>query len=111
MSPMTRIALKRAIRCALYAGAATMAVPVHAANEPADANIQEIVVTGSFIPMNAAAPGVPVTIMTAEDIQNSSTPTDLLDVLKKTQPGALWRSEHRLRERQHLHPEPPMADR
>lgn len=87
MSPTTTIALKRAIRCALYAGAATIAMPVHAANEPTEAPIQEIVVTGSFIPMNAAAPGVPVTIMTADDIQKSSTPTDLLDVLKKTQPG------------------------
>jgi iron complex outermembrane recepter protein len=87
MSQIMKIALKRAIRCALYAGAATMAVPVYAAEEATDANIQEIVVTGSFIPMNAAAPGVPVTIMTAEDIQSSSTPTDLLDVLKKTQPG------------------------
>jgi len=87
MSSTTTIALKRAIRCALYAGAATMAIPVHAADNPNDASIQEIVVTGSFIPMNAAAPGVPVTIMTAEDIQNSSAPTDLLDVLRKTQPG------------------------
>ncbi|HWK49560.1 MAG TPA: hypothetical protein VNR40_06720, partial [Steroidobacter sp.] len=84
---MTTIALKRAIRCALYASAATMALPVHAANDPDNANIQEIIVTGSFIPMNAEAPGVPVTIMTAEDIKSSSTPTDLLDILKKTQPG------------------------
>ena len=87
MSPTTTIALKRAIRCALYAGAATMAIPVHAADDPGNANIQEIIVTGSFIPMNAEAPGVPVTIMTAEDIKTSSTPTDLLDILKKTQPG------------------------
>lgn len=87
MTPTTTIALKRAIRWALYAGAATLAIPVHAADDPAEGNIQEIVVTGSFIPMNAAAPGVPVTIMTAEDIQKSSTPTDLLDILKKTQPG------------------------
>jgi iron complex outermembrane receptor protein len=85
MSPTTTMALKRAVRCALYAGMATMAIPAHAANEPSD-SIQEIVVTGSYIPMNAEAPGVPVTIMTAEDIYSSGTPTDVLDVLKKTQP-------------------------
>ncbi|HEY8539288.1 MAG TPA: TonB-dependent receptor [Steroidobacteraceae bacterium] len=89
MSPTTTIALKRAIRGALYAGVAAagmaaVAVPVHAAD---DEVIQEVIVTGSFIPMNLEAPGVPVTVMSTEDIQSSGTPTDVLDVLKKVQPG------------------------
>ncbi len=87
MSSTTTIALKRAIRYALYAGVATMAIPAHAAENADAGNIQEIVVTGSYIPMNLEAPGVPVTIMSAEDIKSAGTPVDLLDVLKKTQPG------------------------
>jgi iron complex outermembrane receptor protein len=84
MSPTT-IALKRAIRGALYAGVAAVAIPVHAADDPSI--IQEVIVTGSFIPMNLEAPGVPVTVMSTADIEASGTPTDVLDVLKKVQPG------------------------
>jgi iron complex outermembrane recepter protein len=81
----TSNAIKRAVRYALLTGAATtvVAMPVNAADEV----IQEVVVTGSLIPLDLNAPGVPVTVMSSEDIQLSGAPTDMLDVLKKTQPG------------------------
>jgi len=41
-----------------------VALPVNAAD---DEIIQEVIVTGSLIPMNLEAPGVPVTIMTSSD--------------------------------------------
>lgn len=80
----TSKAIKRAVRYALLTGA-TMAValPVNAAD---DEIIQEVIVTGSLIPMNLEAPGVPVTIMTSSDIAASGVTGDMLDVLTKTVP-------------------------
>ncbi|MCM2311407.1 MAG: TonB-dependent receptor [Steroidobacteraceae bacterium] len=48
--------------------------------------LEEVVVTGSLIPLDLNAPGVPVSVMSAADIQTSGVTTDLLDVLNKTQP-------------------------
>ncbi|HWK74890.1 MAG TPA: TonB-dependent receptor [Povalibacter sp.] len=81
----TNKVIKRAVRYALLTGAAAaVAMPANAADEQI---IQEVVVTGSLIPLDLNAPGVPVTVMTSEDIQLSGAPTDVLDVLKKTQPA------------------------
>lgn len=82
---LTNKAIERAVRCALLTGAtAAVAMPASAADEQI---IQEVVVTGSLIPLDLNAPGVPVTVMSSEDIQLSGAPTDVLDVLKKTQPA------------------------
>jgi len=85
---LTNQAIKRAVRCALFTGAAAaVALPVNAADQQQPQIIQEVVVTGSLIPLDLNAPGVPVTVMSSEDIKLSGAPTDVLDVLKKTQPA------------------------
>lgn len=48
--------------------------------------LDKFVVTGSLIPVAADTPAVPITIMTSADIEKSGVTTDLLQVLKKTQP-------------------------
>lgn len=48
--------------------------------------LEKFVVTGSLIPIAADTPAVPVTVLTSVDIQKSGVNTDLLQVLKKTQP-------------------------
>ncbi len=81
---LTSKLIKRAVRGALLTGAAAaVAMPVNAADEQV---IQEVVVTGSLIPMNLEAPGVPVTVMTSSDIAATGVSGDMLDVLTKSVP-------------------------
>lgn len=49
--------------------------------------LEKFVVTGSLIPIAADSPAVPVTVLTATDIQNTGVATDLLEVLRKAQPN------------------------
>ncbi len=81
--------ISSAVRIALLTSAASaIAFPVGAlAKDTADRELEEIVVTGSLIPLDLNAPGVPVVIMTAADIANSGVNGDMLDVLQKTQPA------------------------
>ena len=48
--------------------------------------MEKFVVTGSLIPIAAGSPANPVTVINALEIEKSGTATDLLEVLKKTQP-------------------------
>jgi len=48
--------------------------------------LDKFVVTGSLIPVAADTPAIPITVLTATDIEKSGVNTDLLQVLKKTQP-------------------------
>ncbi|MBA4137756.1 MAG: hypothetical protein C0518_10610 [Opitutus sp.] len=48
--------------------------------------LEKFVVTGSLIPMAADTPAIPVTVISALDIQKSGVSTDILQVLKKTEP-------------------------
>jgi iron complex outermembrane receptor protein len=48
--------------------------------------LQTVVVTGSFIPMELNTPGVPVTVVTSAEIEATGVGTDLLDVLTKSNP-------------------------
>lgn len=55
-------------------------------NEGEAVRLDKFVVTGSLIPIAADSPAIPVTIITAGDIERSGISTDLLQVLKKTEP-------------------------
>jgi len=77
--------LSAAVRSALTASAIA-AVGFSSYAVAQDQELEEIIVTGSLIPMDVNAPGVPVTLMTTEDIQATGVSTDLLDVLQKSQP-------------------------
>ena len=48
--------------------------------------LDKFVVTGSLIPIAANTPAVPITVLSSVDIEKSGVNTDLLEVLKKTQP-------------------------
>lgn len=74
-----------AVRTALITSAmAAAAFPAYAAEQATE--LEEIVVTGSLIPQDINAPGIPVTLMSAQDIQDTGVSTNMLDVLQKSQP-------------------------
>ena len=74
-----------AVRTALIASAmAAAAFPAYAAEQATE--LEEIIVTGSLIPQDLNAPGIPVTVMSASDIRDSGVSTNMLDVLQKSQP-------------------------
>jgi iron complex outermembrane receptor protein len=79
-----------AIRSILFSSAVAAAgFPALAQSQTApaaSAEIEEIVVTGSLIPIDLNTPGIPVTVMSSADIANSGASGDLLNVLLKTQP-------------------------
>lgn len=82
----TNTSIKAAVRAVLF-GSAIVAAGFPAYVAAQDAELEEIVVTGSLIPLDLNAPGVPVSLVTAEDIANSGVKGDMLDVLTKTQPA------------------------
>jgi len=79
-----------ALRSILVAGL-TFSVTVASAQQSSDTKskedeLQTVVVTGSFIPMELNTPGVPITVVTSADIEATGVGTDLLDVLTKANP-------------------------
>ena len=59
------------------------------ANTPADEPIRldQMVVTGSLIPIAAGSTAVPVTVLGIPEMERTGVSTDLIDVLRKTQPA------------------------
>ena len=49
--------------------------------------LDAFVVTGSLIPIAAGSPAIPVRILSALEIEKSGVSTDLIDVLRKSQPA------------------------
>jgi len=49
--------------------------------------LDKFVVTGSLIPIAAGSPAIPITVISAAEIEKSGVSTDLLEVLKKNQPN------------------------
>ncbi len=75
---------------ALIAGAsiipAAVAQPAAASKEDETVKLEKFVVTGSLIPVAADSPAVPITVLSSVDIAKSGVNTDILQVLKKTEP-------------------------
>lgn len=71
----------------LFAASAAFAQTT-AASEKKDETLklETFTVTGSLIPIAANSPAIPVTVISAIDIKESGVNTDLLAVLKKTEP-------------------------
>lgn len=84
----TNTLVSAAVRSVLFASAAAaVGFPISALAQAApEQELEEIIVTGSLIPTNLQAPGVPVSVMSSADIANSGVSSDMLDVLTKTQP-------------------------
>jgi iron complex outermembrane receptor protein len=90
---ITHAARRRLISVSL---AALLAVPAslsaqtvsstNGENKDEAVKLDKFVVTGSLIPIAADTPAVPITVLTAADIEKSGVSTDLMEVLKKTQP-------------------------
>lgn len=70
---------------AVGAGVVFAAQPTVSTNEVQ--KLEKFVVTGSLIPIAAGSPAIPVTVISAPEIEKTGVSTDLLDVLKKTQPA------------------------
>lgn len=75
---------------ALIAGAsiipAAVAQQAAASKEDETVKLEKFVVTGSLIPVASDSPAVPITILSSVDIAKSGVNTDILQVLKKTEP-------------------------
>ena len=72
------------------AAARTPATPTTTpASAPADETIrlEQVVVTGSLIPIAAGSMAVPVTVLGALEMERTGISTDLIDVLRKSQPA------------------------
>ena len=54
---------------------------------PAVTKLESFVVTGSLIPIAAGSTAVPITVIGATEIEKTGVSTDLLDVLRKSQPA------------------------
>ena len=72
------------VRYGLVAALSAGSLAAQATSEPQ--KLEKFVVTGSLIPIAADSPANPVTVINAAEIEKSGTATDLLDVLKKSQP-------------------------
>jgi outer membrane receptor for ferrienterochelin and colicin len=72
------------VRYGLVAALSACSLAAQATSEPQ--KLEKFVVTGSLIPIAADSPANPVTVINAAEIEKSGTATDLLDVLKKSQP-------------------------
>ena len=49
--------------------------------------LDTFVVTGTLIPIAAGSPAIPVTVLGAPEIERTGISTDLIDVLRKSQPS------------------------
>lgn len=79
--------LSKAVRSVLFSSAvAASGYAAGVAAQDTGTQLEEVIVTGSLIPQNLEAPGVPVALVSAADIAASGVSNDLLDVLGKTQP-------------------------
>jgi iron complex outermembrane receptor protein len=56
------------------------------ANPEEPTTLEKFVVTGTYLPMSADAPAIPVTTVDIQQIQNSGETTNLMEVLTKLQP-------------------------
>ncbi|MBM3843303.1 MAG: hypothetical protein FJ397_08605 [Verrucomicrobia bacterium] len=70
---------------AVVAGVAFAAQPTVSTNDVQ--KMEKFVVTGSLIPIAAGSPAIPVTVLSALEIEKTGVSTDLLNVLKKAQPA------------------------
>jgi iron complex outermembrane receptor protein len=82
--------LDMAVRSALVASLTLAAAAGQAQDQANSQNkaeeLETVTITGSLIPMEMNTPGVPVTVVTAEEIAATGVNTDLLDVLTKSNP-------------------------
>ena len=72
---------------AALATATARAQTAPAPTTPAVTKLESFVVTGSLIPIAAGSTAVPITVIGATEIEKTGVSTDLLDVLRKSQPA------------------------
>ncbi len=82
---ITRAVLCPVLGASLFSYAMAQTAPASSANAP-EITLEKFVVTGSNIPMAADAMAVPVTILSARDIERSGINTNLLEVIRKQLP-------------------------
>src|SRR5688572_3141194 len=69
--------------------APTTPAPATSSTAPADEKVtlEQFVVTGTLIPFAAGATAIPVTVLGTPEIEQTGVNTDLIDVLRKSQPA------------------------
>src|SRR4051812_47356251 len=67
--------------------AAAQTAPSTTTNKDEPQKLEKFVVTGSLIPIAAGSPAIPVTVIDAAEIERTGVSTDLLDVLRKSEPA------------------------
>ncbi|OYU98847.1 MAG: hypothetical protein CFE26_26835, partial [Verrucomicrobiales bacterium VVV1] len=72
---------------AALAAASAQAQTAPAAKTESPTKLESFVGTGSLIPIAAGSPAVPITVIGTADIEKTGVSTDLLDVLRKSQPA------------------------
>lgn len=71
------------------AGAGSTVVAQTTPGKPTDEKVtlEKFVVTGSLIPIAAGSPAIPVKLINAVELERSGVDTDLIDVLRRTEPA------------------------
>ncbi len=93
MNTTLRSARRSSRPARLFAALAALAVvTAHAQTAPAakpdsPTKLESYVVTGSLIPIAAGSPAVPITVIGSAEIEKTGVSTDLVDVLRKSQPA------------------------
>jgi len=78
--------ISAAVRSILISSAvAAVGFPTLALSQE-EGELEEIVVTGSLIPLDLNTPGIPVTVMTQDALESTAATGDLLNTLLKSQP-------------------------
>lgn len=72
---------------AALATASAQAQTAPTAKTESPTKLESFVVTGSLIPIAAGSPAVPISVIGTADIEKTGVSTDLLDVLRKSQPA------------------------
>lgn len=92
MTPSVLAVAKAAARYGLFAllgggiAIAQVAPKDPSKNKDEPLKLEKFVVTGSLIPIAAGSPAIPITVIDSTEIEKSGVSTDLLEVLKKSEP-------------------------
>lgn len=86
------VRIQRAVLCSilsagLFSAAVAQTAPASTAGRPDEkVTLDKFIVTGSLIPIAAGSTAIPITTLGAPEIERTGISTDLIDVLRKSQP-------------------------
>jgi len=84
--PTSGVLARHALWLGLALSAGSLAAQTGTTGGDSAVKLDKFEVTGSYLPLSADAPAIPVTVIDAEAIARTGVTTSVLDVLKKTAP-------------------------